>query len=171
MCAVNRAAQQNANSLGAPPHLMATLQSTRDLSSRATTPIRLGYLAIVAALAAGAVFAILGDSALNPLGLRIVFAILVLSAAGYVVSFFTFVAVRLVGNSLEVRGLWRTWTVPLSHVTDIREGTNRGLTAVRVSLAQAIPGLGSRFRFVAPFIRSDGGAEPIRTALRPPPGA
>ena len=148
---------------------MNSSSASQRLSSRLTLPLRFFYVAVVGLLLYGALAGIYSGSfsGVSPV-LRVLLALALLGLSLMVLRWFSFVAVRLEGFDLIVRGLWREWRFPAAHVADVRTWDRAAFTSVRVTLREPVPGLGRRFRFLGCVFATVSGseAELIETAGR-----
>ena len=133
---------------------------TRRLSSRLTPAIRFAYAAIVAGLAAGAVVSVADGTYVSlAIGWRAALSALLVALAAIVLNLVSFMRVACHEREVRVRGVWREWRIPALLITDVSEREHRGLSVVKVTLSERVPGLGSSFRFIPPFLSQHEGAE------------
>ena len=121
------------------------------LSSASTATLRLirvaGLLGFIALFASGMLREQNG-SRLTPLTV-----IAAMAVTGLVIALVLAMQQRdvwLENDTLRVRGWWREWRVPASHVVQIFERSG----FVRLTLRARVPGLGRHIRFYAPLMSS-----------------
>lgn len=141
------------------------------LSSRFTTAIRVLYLSAVTALLGGAVWSILDGTYIELVtSWRVAIALLLVASTLFVWRALAFMHVVLEGESMSVRGLRRSWVVPVALIADVEDWEHKGWRVVTVTLRESLPGLGRRVRFI-PSLASlpDGAAaELLEVAIRSP---
>jgi hypothetical protein len=143
------------------------------LSSRLTIPARLLYVGSLAFILGLAIASLFMPPRPGPIELAVTIAFMLgtLLFAPWYLRIFAFRETHLDGEHLVVRGLGRSWRIPIQRTGEIITSTPRGWTMVRVVLDPPVPGLGEYLRILGPFTQHSefvaGMLEATRSGARP----